>query len=642
MTLFKQMGIALSFIITLMLGAVMFLQYQTTKEDMIQNLYESGVNNIATLTNNLAQTQGEHAFVQTTIDAAFDSGYYKRIEFLSSDGNFSYKQEDNKKIDSVPAWFVAFADIELTTLEESVTSGWESLGSLKVLGDSTIVYKSLYKTFVKLLYLFVISTFVSLVLLSLLLSFLLKPLKEIQKQAEAILRDEFIFQEEIPYTTEFKEVVRGMNLMVKKVEYIFIKGSETLKRNQELLYIDSVTGLYNRRYLLVKLPDLIALENRANGGSIFFMALKGGEFLNQHLGRETTDKLFGSLGDIFVTQCEDYEESLAVRMNGTEFTLVLPDCEASESLLIAQKIHTAFDTLLAKFAVSQEDGITLDIGIYRYRPALKISELLIRADSALSHAKADETSNIYIYEERDDENAMGKEQWREIIEESIEKKELELKFWPMIETRSKSLQHNVMTFTIDDKANKHYFYGDFIAPAIHLGLVSKIYMVALEALLANKQNSYANTLCCVRLSSEFIKDPHSFESLASLFKEYAKTAPLKLAFEVSDNLAVKNPMLVRRFVELLRYYGHGFGINAFTGESDDFEYLRVFNPSFIKADVSFLLDQSKESLNALELIADSLGIALIATSVKTQEELDALAKLNITRIQGPVTDLITN
>ena len=641
MTLFKQMGMAISFIIVTILAAVMLINYQTTREDMIQNVYESSVNNIATLSNNLSQTQGDKAFVETTIDAAFDSGFYKSIEFRSSDGAFAYKQEDNKKIESVPSWFVGFADIRIEPLEESVVVGWETIGSVKLLGDVTIVYKSLYKTFVKLLYLFVIFTFVSLLLLSLLLSYILRPLKEIQNQAEAILRDEFVFQEKIPYTTEFREVVRGMNLMVKKVEYIFIKGSETLKRNQELLYVDQTTGLYNRRYLLLKLPDLIALENRANGGSVFFMALKGGEFLNQHFGREATDKLFGSLGEIFLTQCEEFEEGIAVRMNGTEFTLVLPDCEASQSLDIAQNIHARYKALLEKKGM-QGEGVTLDIGIYRYRPSLNISELLIRADNALAHAKADETSSIYIYEEKSDENAMGKEQWREIIEESIEKREVELKFWPTLDSRTKTLEHNVMTFTIDDKVNKHYFYGDFIAPAINLGLVSKIYMVALESLLTNKDNIQMDMLCSVRLSSEFMKDPYSFEMLADLFKEHSKTVVLKLAFEMSDNFVVRNPMLVRRFVELFKLYGYGFGINAFTGEADSFEYLKVFNPSFIKADVSFLLDQSKDSMNGLHIITDSLGIRLIATSVRTQEELGALLALDVSRVQGPITDFLTN
>jgi len=641
MTLFKQMGIAVSLIIIIMLASVMTISYQSTKKDMIQNVYETSVNNISTLASNLGETSGEEAYISTIIDAAFDSGYYKRIEFHSSDGKFNYKQVDNAKLEGVPSWFVDFADIELTTIKENVSSGWQTIGEVQILGDSTIIYKSLYKTFTKLLYLFAGFTFASLLLLSLMLSFILKPLKEIQNQAEAITRDEFVIQEKMPYTTEFKEVVRGMNMMVKKVEYIFIKGSETFKRNQELLYMDPLTKLYNRRYLMLKLPDIVVLENRANGGTIMFVAVGGAELLNKSLGHEAADKVFCSLGDIFLDACRGFEDGIVARVNGTEFTLVLPNCEASMSLDIAKKIHERYEKLLQKYTLETE-SVTLDIGMYRYRPNVKVVDLLKRADNALLHAKADEHSSTYIYEEKDDENAMGKEQWREIIEDSITKKHVSLKFWPMMEIRTKKVDHNVMTFIIDDKLKQQYFYGDFIAPAINLGLVSKIYMLALNELITNKHEEIDNTLCCVRLSNEFLKDPLAFEALSKLLQENVRALTFDLCFEISDNFAIHNPMLVKRFIELFKTNKCGFGFNSFMGESDDFAYLKVFNPDFIKADVSFLLDQSRDSMNAIQVVTDSLGIKIIASFVQTQEELNALNALNVYKVQGPITDKITN
>jgi len=641
MTLYKQMGIAVSFIIITMLGSVMTLSYNSTKKDMVQNVYEASLNNIATLVRDLSEAADENAHISTVIDAAFDSGYYKLIEYHSSDGKFSYKKIEHEKIEDVPSWFIDFADIKLTTIKEDVSSGWQMVGEVKILGDSSIIYKSLYNTFIKLIYLFAGFTFASLVFLSLLLSIILKPLKEIQSQAEAILRDEFVIQEKVPYTTEFKELVRGMNMMVKKAEYIFIKGSETLKRNQELLYVDSLTKLYNRRYLLLKLPDLIMLENRANGGTIIFCGLSGAEILNQTLGREAADKMFCDFADALLGICEEFEDGIVARVNGTEFTLVLPNCDASRCIGLAEDIHKAYEKLLVKNGL-QEDSVTLDVGMYRYRPNVKVSELLTHADEALTQAKADEFSSTYIYEEKDDEAAMGKEQWREIIEKSIEKKYVSLKFWPMLERRTGVVDHNVMTFIIDDKKHKRYCYGDFIAPAINLGMVSKMYMAALQELIVKEHPELDNTLCCVRLSNEFIKDTQSFEALSSLLKEHLKSLSFKLSFEIADTFAVRNPMLVKSFIELFKLHGCGFGFNSFTGESDDFAYLKVFNPDFIKADASFLLDQSRDSMNAIQIITDSLGIKIIATFVQTQEELQALNALGIYKVQGPITDSITN
>jgi len=639
MRLFNQMGLAVSFIIITILALVIGLNYQSTKQDMLQGVYETGVNNIATLAHTLAATDGDEVMISSTIDAAFDSGYYKRIEFTSSQSDFTYKQENKECVATVPQWFVEFADIENRVISEDVISGWQTLGRVSVVGDSDIIYQSLYKTFINLLYLFAGATIVSLIVLAILLSYILKPLKAITKQAEAIIRDEFVYQEKMPYTTEFKGLVRGMNLMVKKVEYIFIKGSETLKRNQELMYVDEITGLYNRRYLLLKLPDLITLENRANGGSFMFLGINGAEILNQALGRATADKVFGSIGSMLQKVVEQFEDALAVRANGTEFILVIPDTLASKSFELAKEIHKKFEQLLGKHSLSIED-VQLDIGLYFYRPNIAMSDLLTKADSALTHAKADELNSIYVYEEADDESAMGKEQWREIIEDSIAKKQMSLKFWSMLDVRTGTLNHKVMSFTIDSSAHKQYFYGDFIAPAINLGLVSKVYKLALERLFTGKHEVLKNKLCSIRFSNEFIKDPLSYEILASLLKAHVKNLDFKIAFELSDGFVVRNPMLVKRFVALFKESGCVFGINSFTSESDDFAYLKVYNPSFIKADVSFLLDQTTDSMSALLVISDSLGIEIIATSVATHEQLEGLKALGVYNVQGPITETL--
>jgi diguanylate cyclase (GGDEF)-like protein len=639
MTLFKQMALAISTIIIIMLGSVMAINYQSAKKDMLQSLYETTVNNIATLTSDLAEAAEEEAHVTTVIDAAFDSGYYKLIEYHANQTNFAYKQQDIRLPEGVPAWFINFTDLKLESVTADVSAGWNIIGEVKVIGDTGVAYKALYAMFIKLLMLFVFFVVVAHIVLAIMLSYILRPLKQIRHQAEAIMRNEFVIQENEPYTTEFKEVVKGMNAMVLKVEDIFNKGNEAAKRNRELLYNDPVTKLFNKRYLLLKLPDLIAIENRANGGTVMFIAMSGAEVFNQELGRNKADTLFLQLAQIFNDACKGFENGVVSRVNGTEFIIVLPDCEAASSIDIANIIHQHYSELLNSYKLESQ-SVILDIGMYRYRPNVKIDELLSRAENALMQAKADEVSNTYIYEEKDDANALGEEAWRTIIHESIEKQHFSLKFWSSIDVRTKNMDHKVMTFTIDGGEHKRYFYGDFIAPAINLGLVSKIYIVALKELITKKHDEIRGTLCSIRLSSEFLKDPHSFGELSTLFNTYAKTLDFELSFEVSDNFAIHNTALTQEFVNLFSRYGFKFGINAFTGESTDFAYLKKLNPAFIKADVSFLLDQSKDSMSAIHVITDSLSINIIASFVKTQEELEKLSEIYIYKVQGPITDTL--
>lgn len=637
MTLFKQIALSVSFIIIVILGTVMMINYHSAKQDMVQSLYETTVNNISTLTNKLADASEESAYLVTTIDAEFDSGYYKMIEFKSNDGKGDYLQIDHDPVKDVPSWFIEFTPIELESVSADVSSGWNMIGVVTVAGDTGIVYQALYKMFINLLYLFVASVTVALAILWLILHIVLKPLYEVQHQAEAILKNEFLIQKKIPFTTEFRNVVHGMNTMVKKVEEIFNKGNEAAQRNKELLYNDPITKLFNRRYLMLKLADLIKLENKVNGGSIIFIALSGAETLNKALGRQKADTMFLNIADIFKNLSKQFEDKVIARVNGTEFTLMLPDCDTQEASSLVQNINTRFDTLLRLNNLDKNE-VFINMGVYKYKPSVTVGELLTRADNALSQAKADNDTNIHLYEEKDDENAMGKEQWRKILEDSINNNHFKLKFWPTLNTQTNTMSHNVMTFTIDGGKNKRFFYGDFIAPAINLGLVSKIYMVTLKDLITSKHTELNSSVCSIRLSNEFIKDTKAFGELSLLLKKYSKTLKFKLIFEVTDSFALHNVPTLKSFIELFSKYGFEFGINSFTGESNSYDYLKELNPKFIKADTAFLLDQSEDSMSALQVITDSLGIEIIATFVQTKDELEALQKMHIKSVQGPITD----
>lgn len=638
MTLFKQMAIIVSIIIITLLIAVMGINYQSSKKDMIENLYETTVNNISTLTSKLALAANDKAILVTTIDSEFDSGYYKMIDFKSNDGKSDYIQLYSEKIKGIPDWFINFTDLKIEPISADVTEGWIILGTVTVMGDTSIVYQALYKMFINLSYLFAISVGLSLFVLYISLHFILKPLKRVQAQAEAIIKNEFVIQNKVPFTTELKDTVKAMNTMVNKVEDIFNKSNQTAQRNKELLYNDPTTKLFNRRYLMLKLPDLIKIENKANGGTVIFLALSGAEVLNQVLGHRKADDMFLDLALVFNKVCNNYNEKVIARVNGTEFTILIPDCESHIAMSVADGINQGFNELLIKNEIISEK-IFIDIGIYRYKPNIAPADLLTRADNALFTAKSKEDDNLHLYEEKDDENALGKEQWRNIIKDSIEHKHFLLKFWPTVNAKTKNIDHKVMTFTID-KNDKKYIYGDFIAPAINLGFVSKMYLVTLESLLSKEHEDITGTICSIRIPNEFINDPKSYEQLENLFKKYTKALNFKISFEVSDTFAINNLTAVKRFVTLFAQYNFTFGINSFTGESNDYTYLKTLNPEFIKSDCTFLLDQSEDSMSALQVMTHSLGINIIATFVKTEEEVKRLSNMNIDIVQGPVTDII--
>ncbi len=659
MTLFKQMALAVSLLILTILGAVMVQNYHSAKKDMTENLYEMTVNNINALSTTLANNANKAsvmrsilnapagettlkkdqtpAIVKSIIDAAFDSGYYKRIEFTTD--TYSYKQEDNDPIEGVPAWFVQLSNIQVKPVTTEVTNNWMSIGNLSVSADQALTYKALYKMFINLIELFIVAATVSLLLLAIMLHFILRPLKKIKHQAEAITNNEFIIETQIPYTTEFKEVSKAMNSMVRRVKEIFEQATQALQRNKELQYNDPVTKLFNRRYLMMKLPELITLEGKTQGGVIVLLALDGAMQINQILGRQKADKLFFDFAQQLRTTALMDEESITARVNGTEFITVLPNTNKKDAQEFAKKILTMFQEVLQNYELSQAE-FQLNIGIYKYESNITVGELLTRVDTALLHAKNDENSNVYFYEDSKDEASMSKTQWREILEQGIDNASFSLHFSNVKDTQTGRVLHKVVSFELITPDKKVYDYNSIIAPIISLGLTSNVYFSILKILFEKYQEKLRHAHYSLKLPKEFFEDESNFDKLTLFFAKEKKKSTKHLSFEIADSFASHKTATVLGYVDLFKKYGYTLGLYSYSASANDFSYLQDINPAFIKADAHFLLDQSHETINNLQLVAKSLDIDIIATAVCTQDDIRALQKYHIYKLQGPIVDKI--
>ena len=659
MTLFKQMALAVSLLILAILAAVMMQNYQTAKKDMIESLYQMTVNNISSLSSNLENNANKTAImksilnaapndkvapedkvpaiVKSIIDAAFDSGYYKLIEYKTE--TYTYKQIDNDPIEGVPEWFITLSNIHIKPITTKVTHNWVTLGILSVVGDIRITYKALYKIFINLLYLFAVVSIISLGLLALMLHFILQPLKRVKQQAEAILNNEFIIEDKEPYTTEFKDVSNAMNSMVRRVKEIFKQATEALKRNKELQYNDPVTKLFNRRYLMLKLPELIALDGKIEGGVIILLALDGAEYVNKVLGRQKADAFFYEFAKTLIQTIIDNDESIATRVNGTEFIIMLPNTKKEESAYIAEQILQSFKKLLEKNKIPQTQS-SLNIGLYRYKSSIQAGELLTHADTALLHVKNDENCNIYLYDDSSEEESLTKTQWRSLFETSIKEHNFAFHFISVKDIRTKQLIHKLVSFDILAEDAKSYSHNSFIAPAITLGMESELYLSMMEVFFSKYHSKFQHVNYSIRLPKAFLEEENNFEKLSTLFEKQKKKMLKNLCFEIADSFAIHKTATVLGYVDLFRKYGYAIGIHSYTASANDFTYLKDINPRYIKADTQFLLDQSQDAISTLQVITNSLDIAIIATGVQSKEEVEKLQKYNIFIFQGSIADSI--
>ncbi len=638
MTFFKEIAAMLSIFLLIILTTVLSLNFISANQSAQDRLYEDAKNTASSLSLSLGSTNGDLAMMSTMINANFDSGNYADISLVDVDNKILYERKsENTQID-VPQWFLNIIKIEAPVASANVSAGWSQVGILNVQSDVSYAYKQLYTVLINLLISFSILAIVGLILLNILLATALKPLKQVQLQAEAVTRNEFIIQEKIPKTKEFKDVVLGMNNMVSKVKAMFDKGNEELKRQKELEYIDPTTKLKNRKYLIDKLPEYLKIDATSKGGVMMMISLSGVIEANEEIGHQKVDKLFIEIAKIFTTYATNYENSIVCRMNGTEFSILLPNCTDHHALKLAYGICDSTNNIIEK-ATLNNDVTFISIGLYEYNYKQSIGQLLSLCDNALTQAKFN-NSHIHLDKAQTATEVMGKDAWRKIINETLNANGFCFTLWTAIDVKKEKIDHDVISITMQTTDGTVYSYGQFMASANQVGLSSKIYQNIIDMIFASPDMRLKGKTCSIRLSYEYLNHQNTYLKLTTLFKKHASKLPFKLVIEMPDKLVRQNSEQIKLYKKLFEDYNIEMGIFEFIGENVDYQYLQDLRPLYIKAEANYFINQSDQAISALRLITDTVGISLVATSVMDMTTLKKLKEKDIYIVQGRITETI--
>ena len=638
MTFFRQITLILSIFLLTILTTVLVLNFISANQSVQERLFEDAKNTATSLSLSLGSANGDLPMMSVIINADFDSGNYSLISLVDVDNHVLYERKSEVVQPDVPQWFLNIIDIKAPIASSNVSAGWNQVGVLYVQSNTSYACTHLYTMTINLLISFTIIAVFGLIILNILLATILKPLKQVQLQAEAVTKNEFIIQENIPTTKEFKEVVLGMNNMVSKVKTMFDKANKELKRQKELEYIDPVTKLKNRNYLIDKLPQYLKEDAIFKDGIEMMISLSGVIEANKMIGRERVDELFIEMAEIFKTEVSIHDNAIISRMNGTEFSILIPNYPEDKALDLAGSICGVVTKSIRSYAL--DTNVTfVSIGIYQYNHKQTVTEVLSLCDHALAQAKI-KTSHIYFDKAQTMMEIMAKDTWRDVIKEVIEARRFSFVWWSVVDTKKKAIVHNALSITMKTQDDTIYSYGQFMAPAYQVGLSSKIYQMVVDMTfqlpdIVPHQKTYA-----LRLSYEYLSEKETYLKISQVLSRYALHLPFKLIVEIPDKLVQEDFEHIKEYKKLFEKYDVEVGIFEFIAESGDYQYLQEIRPCYIKAEANYFLSQSEQSLLALKRITDTLDITLIATSVMDMQTLQKLEQKDIYVVQGRVSEII--
>lgn len=618
MSLFKQVSVVLLFIFTILFTLIIAVTFGIIKDSAKKSLYENVQNSVTNLSLSITNSGTEISSIKTVINASFDNGNYEKIIFKDVDDNIVYelKKETNIEENEIPKWFINLVNIEEVSAKSTISNGWNVLGILEIYNDRTLFFEQTYEIFKNLVFSLLISFIVLLIILSYLFNFILNPLKTIKKQAESVMKNEFILEEKVPFTSEFKALTLSINSMVNKFEKMFENTNSVLKLNKELLYFDEITKLNNRKYFLLKVNDYLDKNNPNNKGYIIVFSLKM-EIVNKTFGYIKTNEILYKLATLFKNDFEN-NSNLIARMNGSEFVILIPNIDETS-------IKNLIENFLSKVYKLENLKEKINLGVCKYDNEESLKNLLIKMDYVISQAKLHTEKKFYFLENI--EKYKSKEEWITIINDSLKNDLFILLYKEIIDINSNKILLKTVDFELNYKEDNFSNKG-FIASLLELNKLNEVYFHIINKILDNKESQEKLS---IQLPHFLVEDLNNYSNFQAILENNKNKN--HLIFEIEEEAFNQNFSNTLMYIKLLKEYGFEFAIYNFIANSDDYSYLKELKPSYIKISDYFLLE-SKQSLNMLKILTQSLDIKLVMITTEKNINIEQLKDQGINAISN--------
>ena len=407
-------------------------------------------------------------------------------------------------------------------------------------------------------------------------------------------------------------------------------------------FIDPLTGLGNRQ-LLTRELDRLLLERADSRArlAILFLDLDRLKLVNDSLGHESGDRALTTVA----ARLRDAlpERALITRHGGDEFIVLLPEVSdrpaleriAADLLAVVPKTvdidgNEVMLTASAGYAIYPEDGTSAD-------------ELLKNADRAMYRAKRLGGNSFQFHESvREPYNTSHRLQLERQLRSALREDEFLLHFQPRISTATNRVIALEALVRWRAPGEKTLLPAEFIQVCEETGLIHelgrKILALVARQLSLLEEAGLTGVRVAVNLSPRQFLHPGLVGDVDRLLFARGISCD-RIEFEITESTMLQDSEQVVRNLSLWRSRGVRVALDDFGRGYSSLERLRLLPFSHIKIDRHFLLNLPQERTNlaivqAVILIAGSLGMQTVAEGVEDAETAELLRELGCHELQG--------
>jgi diguanylate cyclase (GGDEF)-like protein/PAS domain S-box-containing protein len=420
------------------------------------------------------------------------------------------------------------------------------------------------------------------------------------------------------------------------------------KRAEERLlhdaFHDALTGLPNRTLFIDHLELTIARKkrNERHMYAVLFLDLDRFKVINDSLGHMVGDQLLVGIARKLET-CLRVGDTVA-RVGGDEFTILLEDIKDEiEAISIAERIQKELKTPF--ILNSHEVFTTVSIGIAPSSIGYDQPDDILRdADTAMYRAKTLGKARHEVFDKAMHAVAMNLLQLETDLRRAIDRQEFFLQYQPIVALDGFNLCGFEALVRWQHPERGLISPMDFIPVAEDTGQILPIGHWTLKEACRQMQRWQRRfpldppLFISVNLSGKQFTQPDLIEQVTKILQE-TRLDPRSLKLEITESVVMENIENATEMLKQLRGLGVRLSIDDFGTGYSSLSYLHRFPIDTLKIDRSFIIsmvdnNENIEIVRTILMLAQNLGMDVVAEGVETKEQLALLRKLGCENGQG--------
>ncbi len=430
---------------------------------------------------------------------------------------------------------------------------------------------------------------------------------------------------------------------LKAIASLFAQLQARVVAEEQLRFLadhDDVTGLHNRRSLLIHLDERLS-PGRPGPVATLFIDLDRLKAINDYLGHTAGDQFIRVMSERLRAGTEG--QHLIARLGGDEYVVVPTgptDAEAAEAL--ADKLHSM---LVQRVMLGSEMlARTVSIGVAVGTPGLDTtSDLLRKADQAVLTAKNSGGNRVSVFS---DDMSLTSELRNDIelhLRGVIESGALVLHYLPEVDMRTGQVlaaealvrwQHPTRGLLMPDV---------FLSVAESINFAGELGRWVMRNAFAEfsrwrSQSVGQDALLRLNISPIQLVGSEFVEHVAGVLDEFGLDAG-SVCLEVTESVVVEDIQTARVTLARLKEIGVQIAIDNFGTGYSVLSQLKSLPVDMLKIDKSFIRELGSNPgdmaiVKAIVALANAFELELVAAGVETQVAAEALLELGCYRAQG--------